>query len=116
MEADYSFFLHIIRSAVAELPECSEKPCHGTPGFYAGKKLFARLQEDGETLSVYTREKQQWMEKDPAVYFTNDHFRNYDYVLVKLPRVDPDELRILLVAGWKQRVGKKALNAYERRD
>jgi hypothetical protein len=30
-----------LREVIAKLPATLEKPCYGTPGFYAGKKFFA---------------------------------------------------------------------------
>lgn len=112
MQNDYPFFLHVIRDLVAILPEANEKPCHGTPGFYAGKKLFARIQDDRESLSVYTKRKDYWLGKNPSVYFTTEHFNGYDYVLVRLPLVSPDELRELLLEGWKARATKRAVSVY----
>ena len=115
MQTDYSFFLHVIRDAVSNLPEAQEKPCHGTPGFYAGKKLFARIQDDHNSLAVYTKRKNFWLEKDPGVYFTTDHFDGYDYVLVRLARTDPDELKQLLLEGWRERATKRAVAEHEKR-
>jgi hypothetical protein len=66
---DTVVYLEFIRTAIAQLPGVSEKPCYSTPGFYAGKKLFARMKEDGETLVIQTNERDKWMEADPATFF-----------------------------------------------
>ena len=105
-------FLEFVRQTVISLPEVTERLCHDMPAFYAGKCIFCRLREDGETLAVYTKEKDSWMAKDPVVYFTTDHYRGYDYVLVKLPAADPEELKALLLESWQQRATKRALRAY----
>ncbi len=113
MQSDYPFFLHVIREVVSCLPETHEKPCHGTPGFYAGKNLFARVQEDLESLAVYTKRKDYWLERDPKMYFTTPHFDGYDYVLVRLTLVNPNELKHLLLEGWRARATKRAVKEYE---
>ncbi len=112
MAIDYPFFLHIIRDAVARLPEAQEKPCHGTPGFYAGKCIFARIQDDLQSIAIYTKRKEALLAANPAVYFTTPHFDGYDYISVRLARVDPGELTDLLVEGWQERATKRALKAY----
>lgn len=113
MQADYPFFLHIIREAVSNLPEAQEKPCHDTPGFYAGKKIFARIQDDLASLAVYTKRKGELLAAHPDVYFTTPHFDGYDYVLVRLASIDPEELKGLLIEGWRERATKRALKVYD---
>jgi hypothetical protein len=46
-------------------------------------------------------EKQSLIDADPDVYFTDDHYRGYPAVLVRLPAIDVDELRELLTDGWR---------------
>lgn len=89
------------------LPGVTEKLCYGTPAFYVNKKIFSRLKEDGETLVVQSNERGKWMEADPATFFITDHYLNYDYMLVALKTVSPDDLKQLLVTAWNNRAGKK---------
>ncbi|MDM8176073.1 hypothetical protein QT327_17240 [Olivibacter sp. 47] len=113
MQTDYPFFLHVIRRAVSALPEVQERLCHGTPAFYAGNKIFARIQDDYESIAVYTKKKDFWLKKDPTIYFTTSHFDGYDYVLIALASADPDELNKVLLEGWFARATKRAVNEYE---
>src|SRR6185437_7430478 len=92
---DSVLYLEFIRNAVKHLPGVNEKR-YSTPGFYAGKKLFARMKEDCETLVIQTYEREKWMEADPATFFVTDHYLNYDYMLVALKNVSPDDLTKLL--------------------
>lgn len=46
-------------------------------------------------------EKQSLIDADPTVYFTDDHYRGYPAVLVRLPEIDAEELRELLTDGWR---------------
>src|SRR5687768_9650271 len=39
-----------VRQLALALPDTSERPCYGTPGFYVKKTLFARLLEDGDSV------------------------------------------------------------------
>jgi hypothetical protein len=82
------------------MPAVTEKPSYGTPGFFVGKKLFARLKEDGKTLVIQSFDRDKWMEKDPDTFFITDHYLNYDYVLVNLQTIAPEDLIKLLSAAW----------------
>jgi len=104
--------LEFIRSVVQNLPGFSERPCYSTPGFYVNKKLFARMKEDCETLVVQTLEREKWMEADPDTFFVTDHYLNYDYMLVALNTVKPEDLEKLLVTAWYNRAPKKLAEAF----
>ena len=112
-EIDTVVYLEFIRNAIKHLPAANERPCYSTPGFYAGKKLFARMKEDGETLVVQTYEREKWMEAAPLTFFVTDHYLNYDYMLVTLKTVSPDELAKLLVIAWCNRATNKLIKQYE---
>lgn len=107
--------LMFIRAFVATLPGSSEQLCYGTPGFYVGKKYFSRLREDGKTLVIHTREREKWFEKDPETYFVTDHYRSYDYMLVNLDTVDPEELKSLILTAWRNRAAAKLVREYDAR-
>jgi len=105
-------YLEFIRKTVMHLPGVEEKPCYGTPGFYAGKNLFSRLREDGETLVVFNLDRDKWIDTDPTVFYVTDHYLNTNYMLVNLKGVKPDDLAELLLNAWRSRAGKKMLDEY----
>jgi hypothetical protein len=105
--------LQFLRQTLLPWPGVTEKPCYGTPGFYVGKKMFARLKEDDETLVVQSCEREKWMDKDPEIFFITDHYLNYDYVLVSLARVEPNDLVSLLLTAWRNRATIKLINEFE---
>lgn len=109
-----SSFIHLqfLRNTLLPMPGVSEKLCYGTPGFYAGKKLFARVKEDGETLVVQSSERDKWMDADPETFFITDHYLNYDYMLINLQRVTPDDLVSLLITAYQNRATGKLLQAF----
>ncbi len=110
---DTVVYLEFIRNTIKHLPGVNERPCYSTPGFYADKKLFARMKEDGETLVVQTYEREKWMEADPLTFFVTDHYLNYDYMLVALKTVSPEVLARLLTIAWSSRATNKRIKEYE---
>ncbi len=81
-------FLPVVRLLMMPLPGVSEDTCYGTPAFYVSKKLLARMKEDGETLVVYTPDRDEWTSRDNITFFITDHYKNHPYVLVNLGKVE----------------------------
>ena len=105
--------LEFIRKTLLPLPGVTEKLCFDTPAFYVNKKYFARLKEDGETLVLQTLQRDKWIAANPDVFFITDHYFNYDYMLINLKTVSPDDLTALLLTAWHNRATKKLINEYE---
>jgi hypothetical protein len=88
-------YLPVIRLLMTPLPGVSEDTCYGTLAFYVSKKLLARMKEDGETLVVFTPDRDEWTGRN--------------YVLVNLGKVERAELSALLAEAWRSRAAKKLL-------
>jgi hypothetical protein len=77
---------------------------YGTPALKVRGKLMARVWEDGETLVV----KSTFIDRDlligdaPETYFFTEHYRNYEWVLVRLSVIRPAELRERLEEAWRR--------------
>ncbi len=112
MSTDPLIFLQFIRQHVMALPGVSEGLSHGTPTFYANKKLLARIWENGCVLVVRTEEKEKWILSDPEIFFTTDHYRDYPTVLVNLDRIEPDNLKQLLTEAWLSRASQTQIRNY----
>lgn len=56
--------------------------------------------------------KEALLADNPDVYFTTPHFDGYPAVLVRLPRIAPDELQELIVEAWLARAPKRVARAY----
>jgi hypothetical protein len=98
------------------LPETEEGTWFRTPCLRVRKKSFCRMKEDGETLVVRvvdTDDKEALLRADPAVFFTTPHYDGYAYVLVRLARVDPEQLRELIEDAWRLSAPKRVLAAYD---
>jgi len=87
-----------VRELALALPDTTEKPSYGTPGFRVKDRLFARIREEG-VLAIWCEsleEKDFLIEGDPEKFFTTPHYDGYSMVLVRLDAVDREELAELL--------------------
>ena len=102
------------RRMALRLPETVEGPCYGTPGYRVRGKLFARLREDGETfvLSVDRDTREALLEANPKAFFLTDHYRPYDWMLVRLGAVSPGELEDMLRLAWARKAPKRLRAAH----
>ncbi|WP_309072772.1 MmcQ/YjbR family DNA-binding protein [Arthrobacter sp.] len=84
-----------VRHICLSLPGVMERPSWGQPAWFA-KTLMARIWEPG-VLTVKTSEREALAGTHPAIYFwTPHHERSPQLVLVRLTRIERDELRELL--------------------
>jgi hypothetical protein len=106
-----------VRAFALSLPEASERSCYGTPGFYAGTKLFARFHQDRESLVLkMDPDSRDFLTRvNPDVYYFTDHYRNYPLVLVRIAAADRQELQEQLVDAWKGVASRRLLATYEER-
>ena len=118
-----------VRRTALALPETSERAMHGTASWRVKDKSLAwerplRRSDlealgpdapDGPILAVRVADigiKDALVADDPEVYFTTPHFNGYPAILVRLDRIDPAELRELLVEAWLARAPKRLARAY----
>jgi hypothetical protein len=107
-------FTEVCRLA-ARLPKVTESTSYGTPALKVSGKLFARLKEDGETLVL----KMDFVNRDllihsqPEFYFITDHYRDYEWMLVRLSRVPKKDLRDLLEDAWRLAAPRRLRAAHD---
>ncbi|NJC22678.1 hypothetical protein BJ994_001754 [Arthrobacter pigmenti] len=83
------------RRICLSLPRVVERPSWGQPAWFA-KTLMARIWEPG-VLTVKTDEREALSGTDPETFFwTPHHERSPQLVLIRLERVDVEELGELL--------------------
>jgi hypothetical protein len=95
-----------VRRIALSLPETSEKPSYGTPGFRVKDRLFARMREEGDVLVVFcadSSEKEALLASEPEVLFSTPHHDGHPTVLVRLDVVDHDLLTELITDSWLAR-------------
>ncbi|MFI5010839.1 MAG: MmcQ/YjbR family DNA-binding protein [Hyphomicrobiales bacterium] len=106
-----------VREMALALPGIEEGTSYGTPALKVGKRLLARLKEDGETLVLRLGfdEREMLMEAEPQTFFITDHYRAYPSVLVRLAHVHPPTLRRLIEQAWREAAPKRLVRDFERR-
>ncbi|HEY8543499.1 MAG TPA: MmcQ/YjbR family DNA-binding protein [Acidimicrobiales bacterium] len=106
-----------VRRIALSLPETTEKPWFGTPGFRVKDKGFLRIRSEAEGgLVVWVPdegEKEALLASEPDKFFTTPHYDGHPVVLVHLDAVDEEELTELIVESWRQKAPKRVLQAYD---
>ena len=106
-----------VRRIACSLPEVTEKPWFGTPGFRVKDKGFLRIRSEAEGgLVVFVPDlddKEALLASDSDVFFTTPHYDGYPTVLVHLDKVDLDLLTELITDSWRIKAPKRVLQAYE---
>jgi hypothetical protein len=106
-----------VRRIALSLPETTEKPWFGSPGFRVKDKGFLRIRSEAEGgLVVFVSdlgEKEALLASDPEKFFTTPHYDGYATVLVNLKAVGVKELRELITESWIQKAPKRVLKTYE---
>lgn len=118
-----------VRRIALALPETNERPSRGSAFWRVRDKGFAwerplrqtDLRElgaaapDGPILGVRVEHlgaKEALLADDPDVFFTISHFDGYSAVLVRLERIDVEELEELLAEAWLCRAPRRLAQQY----
>jgi len=77
------------------------------------KKLFARQHQDGESLVIRVdfEEREEMIVAAPEKLYITDHYLNYPWMLVRMSKVNRDELRDLLMGAWRRVIGKRRVES-----
>ena len=102
-----------VRQIARILPGAEESTSYGTPAFKVKGKLFARQHQDGESLviGVDFEEREEMMSAAPEKFYITDHYLKYPWMLVRMSKVRPDELRDLLIGSWRRAAPKDLVDA-----
>jgi hypothetical protein len=98
-----------VRRIGLAMPGVAEGTSYGTAALKVKKKLFVRLKEDGDSLVIGMpfEQREALIAEEPEKYYITDHYLNYEYVLVRLSKVDEEELRDLLKGAHRAATAKK---------
>jgi len=105
-----------VRRHALSLPQTTEKPSYGTPGFRVKDRLFARIHDLPDTIVVWVAdmaEKEALLASAPATYFETPHYDGYPMVLVHLKAIDLDELTEVLTESWRARAPRRLLAEFD---
>ena len=90
------------------LPGVTEGITHGSPSFYIGKKFMAvRGEDDILIMKCAIVERDLLIQLEPDKYTITDHYVPFDYVLVRMSKVNADEVRDLFRKAWRRLALKK---------
>ena len=97
-----------VRRLALALPGGEESTSYGTPAFKVKGKLFVRFHQDGESLviGVDFEEREEMIVGAPEKFYLTEHYLNYPLMLVRMSKVNRDELRDLLMGSWRRVSGK----------
>lgn len=100
-----------VRKLALRLPGVEEGTSYGTRALKVKGKLLVRLKEDGETIVLITGffERDYLLSSAPETFFITDHYKDYPSVLVRLAKVELEQLRVLLEDAWRRRAPKRLL-------
>jgi len=111
------------------LPETTSEPSyHSSRSLKVNKKGMTRLRVEmadeiddltgepyGDVLTLRLSDlgvKEALLADDPSAYFTIPHLDGYPWVLIRLDRVDEQELRELIVESWLAVAPKRAIKKF----
>jgi hypothetical protein len=92
-----------VRAVGLAMPGVEDGTSYGTPALKIKGKLLVRLREDLDSivLPMPFEAREALMAEDPETYYITDHYREYEYVLVRLARLQTEQLRDLLGVAKK---------------
>src|SRR5260221_10504840 len=94
-----------VRALGREFPDLQESTMYGSPALKLGKRLVACLaiHRSAEPASLVIRtdfeQRAALLTDAPATYYVTDHYVKHPVVLVRLARLQHDQLRDLLAAA-----------------
>jgi hypothetical protein len=93
-----------VRRVALSLPATVEQPYNRLPGFRVRNHLFLRMHELPDALLVGCENlevRDELLAAEPDKFFITSHYDGYPAVLVRLSRVDLDELTELITDSWR---------------
>jgi hypothetical protein len=77
--------------------------------------MFAAMSDDGTSATAKATKDEQaaLIAKDPETFSVPDYVGRYGWVGIDVTRVDPGELRELIVEAWRLTAPKRLVKAYD---
>ena len=104
-----------VRDIALTYPQVEEGFIFGTPSLHVGRKLMARLREDGQTLAIKLpiEQRPDYIELNPDTFFFTDHYRDHPIILVDLPSVRREIMVELVEKAWRVVASARQIKDYE---
>ena len=109
--------LNSVRKLIMALPGTEEGTSYGTPAWKAGRKLIARMLDDGKSMVVKIDmdDRELLVRAKPGVFSITPHYRNYPWIVIALAGVKSADLEDLVVDAWRDVAPRKFVEAYDAR-
>jgi len=117
-----------VRRIVSSLPESEDRSVPASLSFCVRGKGYAwtwqeriepgrllRPRLDVLAVRCLAEEKDAILSSDPEKFFTEDHYKGFPAVLVRLKKVGEKEMRALLTAAWRCRAPRTLISAFDGR-
>ncbi len=93
----------MVRQMALALPNVEDGMSYGAPALKVKGQLLVRLREDLDSIVLKTTfdRREELMAAEPETYYITDHYREYEWVLVRLAKAQPDALRELLQIAYR---------------
>ena len=104
-----SIWFELARGAAHSLPGVEERATVGGPAFWMGRKLLARLDEDGVSLVIFigADEREMLMAAEPRTFSGATGQGGHPMMRVHLAYVAEGSLRRILEQSWRERAPKR---------
>lgn len=109
-----------VRVMTLALPEVSERPSHGAPTWFAGKRVFATFWNDhhgdGHVAALVPAPpgvQEQLIARDPRVYYRPPYVGVKGWVGIEVAKVSDETLRFHVETAWEMVAPRIAVRAIE---
>ena len=111
--------LNRVRDICFKFPETTERLSHGSPTFFAGKRVFVMFSDnhhnDGRIavwLSAAPGFQEMLIESSPQTYFKPPYVGVRGWIGINLEKVSDADLQFHILNSWQMVAPKKLLSKY----
>jgi hypothetical protein len=106
-----------VRAIAMTLPGVNEHLAFGRPTLRVSKKFLACIAKiDEDTLCLKMPDAMQrdvLLSAKPDVFYMHAHYADFGAILIRLPKIDPAELRDLIEDSWRMLASKRMVAEYQ---
>jgi hypothetical protein len=97
-------------------PGVEESTSYGTPALKVKGHLLLRIREpDVLVVACEQHEKEFLKQADPEIYFETPHYHGYDWILIRISKIDREDLAAHIEKAWRRRATKKMVAEFDSR-
>jgi hypothetical protein len=106
-----------VRQIAKAFPGVEEHTIFGGPTLKVGKRFLASIAKiDPDTLVIKVPdrlEREFFLTTKPDIFYMQDHYANFECLLVRMSVADDEEVRQLFEQAWRTYAPKKLVAAYK---